>query len=313
MVAAADYALPLIFLLALPLAAVHKSASVSVENARLVVNLEQSLAQLTEMNRMKDDFVAAVSHELRTPLTVIQGFVKTLLRSDVEFTEEDRRAFLEAADRNSERLHRLIEQLLVVARLESQTESVVAAPVSLEGVARRVVGELAPQAPGRRFEFSFAADAPQVLSDEGKIHQIVSNLVENAIKYAPPDTRVSLSASVGDGVIDVAVADEGGGIPEDAKERIFDRFYQVDSSSTRTVGGTGLGLYICRRLATELGGRLWLERSDDQGSVFVLRLPLDRAPEEEVPDTEPDQGDDPLPGPVPALVGRSPARRSGAA
>ena len=111
-------------------------------------------------------------------------------------------------------------------------------------------------------------------TDEAKLHQIVSNLVENALKYSPPDTRVTIRAVERDGGVVISVQDEGPGIPPYAHEKIFDRFYQVDSSATRAVGGTGLGLYICRRMADSVGGKVWLERSTDSGTVFCLWVPL---------------------------------------
>ncbi|MDQ3877917.1 MAG: ATP-binding protein [Actinomycetota bacterium] len=249
-------------------------ASSSLENARLVGELQESLDHLTEMNRLKDDFVASVSHELRTPLTSIQGYVKTLLRPDVQFAPEDQRSFLETIERQSDRLHRLIEDLLVVARLESNKMSALMAPVSLERTSEHVVEELRDRAGASNFVVEFASDFPVVQSDEGKIHQIISNLVDNALKYAPDSPKITiLGVSEAEGV-KVSVVDQGNGIPADVQDKIFDRFYQVDSSMTRAVGGTGLGLYICKSLADALGGRLWLERSTEEGSTFSLWVPL---------------------------------------
>jgi signal transduction histidine kinase len=110
-------------------------------------------------------------------------------------------------------------------------------------------------------------------TDEAKVHHILSNLVENALKYSPPDTRVTVRATTtGDGIL-VTVEDEGPGIPAESQDRVFERFYQVDSSITRSVGGTGLGLYICRKMADAIGARLWLDRSGPDGSAFCLFVP----------------------------------------
>ncbi|MCA1840007.1 MAG: GAF domain-containing protein [Actinobacteria bacterium] len=249
-------------------------ASSSLENARLVGELQESLDHLTEMNRLKDDFVASVSHELRTPLTSIQGYVKTLLRPDVQFDPTDQRSFLETIERQSGRLHRLIEDLLVVARLESNKMSALMAPVSLARTSEHVVDELRDRAGDHDFEVDFANDFPVIQSDEGKIHQIISNLVDNALKYAPESPKITIRGErEGEGV-KVSVVDKGLGIPADVQDKVFDRFYQVDSSMTRAVGGTGLGLYICKSLATALGGRLWLEHSSEAGSTFSLWIPM---------------------------------------
>ena len=270
----ADRSLWLVPLLAVPVAAVYWGATASLENTRLVSRLEDSLAHMTDLNRVKDDFVAVVSHELRTPLTSIQGYIKTLMQLSAELEEEQQRSFLQAADRQSERLRRLIEQLLVVSRIESHVEPLSVSLVSLGQLARHVVDELEPRAHGHTFDLRFDPNLALVETDEAKLHQIVSNLVENALKYSPPDTRVTIRAVERDDGVVISVQDEGPGIPPHAHEKIFDRFYQVDSSATRAVGGTGLGLYICRRMADSVGGRVWLERSTDSGTVFCLWTPL---------------------------------------
>ena len=276
-VAAADVTLWLVPLAAVPALAVYWGTRLAMENSRLVGELQESLARMTELNRLKDDFVAVVSHELRTPLTSVQGYIKTLLQLSSELEEEQRRSFLEAADRQSERLRRLIEQLLVVSRLESHVEPLVWQRVSISRVTAHVVDELRSRAHGHTFDVRFPEELPEVETDEAKLHQILSNLVENALKYSPPDTRITIGAAVEPRAVVLSVTDEGGGIPPEASERVFERFYQVDSSHTRRQGGTGLGLYICRRMAEAIGARIWLARSDAGGSEFRLSVPERRA------------------------------------
>lgn len=256
-------------------------ASVSLENGRLVACLKESLDRMTAMNRSKDDLVAAVSHELRTPLTCIQGYVKTLLRPDVEFEAEQRRSFLREVDGAGDRLRRLIEDLLNVSELEFHNEQkpLQTSTVSLAAVAQRAADELRERAAARSIVVRFDEGFPSVESDEDRVHQIVSNLMENALKYSLDGTVITISGRSAERRVTVSVEDEGPGIPPELQERIFDRFYQVDQSSTRSAGGTGLGLYICRQLARALGGDVWLERSDGRGSVFCLGLPA-AAPEQ---------------------------------
>jgi signal transduction histidine kinase len=269
-----------------PVAAVYLGATVSLRNTQLVQRLEEALEQEKELGRLKDDFVAVVSHELRTPLTSIQGYIKTMLQLGPTLEAEQERSFLEAADRQSDRLRRLIEQLLSVARIESHVEPLTISLVSVAQVARFVVDELRGSGHGQTFDLRFDPALPLIETDEAKVHQILSNLVENALKYSPPDTRITVrGAQMGDGLV-VSVEDEGHGIPEEVQDRIFDRFYQVDSSATRSVGGTGLGLYICRKLADALGGRLWLERSGPEGTVFRLWVPMSPPADEAEPDDE---------------------------
>jgi signal transduction histidine kinase len=249
-------------------------ASISLENARLVERLQESLAHLTEMNRLKDDFVAAVSHELRTPLTSIQGYVKTLLRPEMDtFDPEQKRSFLEAVNRQGERLHHLIEDLLVASQLDAHKVASFDGSISLREVAERVISEVGDRAADHVLELDIPTSLPLVRSDEGKIHQILSNFVVNACKYTPSKTRITVRAGEVNEGITISVIDEGEGIPAEVQEKVFDRFYQVDQTSTRAVGGTGLGLYICKGLAEAIGGRVWLERSDENGSTFSLWIP----------------------------------------
>jgi signal transduction histidine kinase len=277
-VAASQDALWLVPLAAAPAVAVWWGTRLAMENGRLVQQLQGSLDQEKELNLMKNEFVAVVSHELRTPLTSIQGYLKTLLQLGEDLPDDQRTSFLEAADRQGDRLRRLIEQLLVVGRLDGHVEPLALAWVDLDRLTSEVVDELRAGANGHTFDVRLPATLPAVHTDEGKLHQILSNLVENALKYAPPDTRVTILAEPGVNGVVVRVIDEGPGIPPDAHERIFERFFQVDQSATRRVGGTGLGLYICRRMAEAIGGRLTLARSDATGSEFSLFVPTVDAP-----------------------------------
>jgi len=246
-------------------------ASVSLENVRLVERLEESLAHLKEMNRLKDDFVATVSHELRTPLTSIQGSIKTMLRLDLG--AQDQRDMLEAADRGSDRLRHLIEDLLMASRIEAREIHAELEPVSLADVIDEVVAQVDVGSRGHGLHVDLEDGVRALHTDEGKMVQILSNLVDNAVKYSPEGTPVVISArSEADGTV-VSVTNGGPAIPEEARDRVFDRFYQVDQSSTRVVGGAGLGLYICRTLAEAIGGRVWLERSDDEATTFSLFVP----------------------------------------
>ncbi len=263
----------LVPLLVVPVVAAYWGATASLENSRLIRRLEDALEHEKELSRLKDDFVAVVSHELRTPLTSIQGYLKTLLQLGDDLGEEQRRSFLEAADRQSDRLRRLIEQLLVVSRLESHVEPFTVSYVSMGQVVRQVVEELRPMAHGHTFDLRFDPGLKLVQTDEAKVHQILSNLIENALKYSPPDTRVAVRGSEHDGGVLASVEDEGRGIPKDSQDRVFDRFYQVDGSATRSVGGTGLGLYICKKMTEAIAGRLWLEHSSGEGTVFCLWVP----------------------------------------
>lgn len=249
-------------LLALPVAAVHWGARASVENS-----------ELTELNRLKDDLIAVVSHELRTPLTSIQGYVKTLLQLGDRLDAEQSREFLEGAARQSDRLQRLIEELLVAARLDADVESLELSTFDLVALAASVASELRDRTDGHAVVLDLDPGLPPIRTDAAKVHRIVSNLVENALKYTPPGCSVWIRGHESPDGLVLRVADDGPGIPDAAGERVFERFYQVDQTATRRVGGTGLGLYICRRLAETLGGELTLEPSSGVGCSFRLRIP----------------------------------------
>ncbi|MQA99293.1 MAG: GAF domain-containing protein [Actinobacteria bacterium] len=254
-------------------------ASISLENARLVATLEESLEHLQEVNRLKDDFVASVSHELRTPLTSIQGYVKTIRRKLNRLRPDQLASFLQIVDEQSDQLRELIEDLLIVSRLESNEAQASFKEVSLPAVLRDIAREFSSHRGSHDIELSLPDLFPAVETDENKVRQIVSNLVDNAMKYTAEGTPVQLRATTSAERAVITVEDEGPGIPPHLHERIFERFFQADQSITRTTGGTGLGLYICRRLAEVMGAEVKLERSDERGSVFSLTIPFSPATE----------------------------------
>src|SRR2546430_10644918 len=161
-----------------------------------------------------------VSHELRTPLTSIQGSVKTLIQLGRDLDEEQRLSFLEAVDRQSDRLRRLSERLLVVARLEADAERVSFAPVPLRTLSEYVVFELRPSAGAHSFQFDFDPELMEVEADEGKVHQILSNLAENALKYSRDDGRIVIKCRAESDAVLLMVEDQGPGIPSESSDRI---------------------------------------------------------------------------------------------
>jgi len=255
------------------LEALGKQIDVTIRNVRLTQRLEAALAEEAETNKLKDDFLATISHELRSPLTSIQGYVKTMRSADDAMSEKEREEFLAAADRAGERLRTLIEDLLFTARVETPVSSDRLGPVGLAGLVGRVVEDRLEHLEPSRIVLRFPPSQPPVWTNEGDVKRIVSNLLDNALKYSPADTPVTVSAETNGAGVRVSFHDLGDGIPESERERIFDRFYQVDHGLTRSNGGIGLGLHICRRTAESLGGRVWLDQTDDSGSVFCLWLP----------------------------------------
>lgn len=253
------------------LAAFAGHCALTVANARLYEEVEDSLRQQLDVNRQKDDFVAAVSHELKTPLTSMLGALSTLRRLTTRLTDEQRERLVEVAERQGQRLHRLIDDLLTVAAAEDEHVACNSESVRL----LEFLGELADDlhaATEAVIAVHVEPDTLIVRTDALKLRQLVANLVENASKYAP-GSEIDVLASAVSGGVAICVVDHGPGIPEPDRERVFERFVQLDQSSTRTKGGTGLGLYLCRQLARILGGGLTLEETTGGGCTFVLALP----------------------------------------
>jgi PAS domain S-box-containing protein len=227
------------------------------------------------VEQVKSDFVAAVSHELRTPLTSIYGFAETLLREDVLFGEEERRTFLSYIASESERLTTIVDQLLNVARLDTGDLQVEPEPIDVGAVVSEVVqtaGEAA-DGNGHRFEVDLPSEPLSAEADREKLRQVFNILVENAIKYSPGGGTVTVGARRGDGTVEVRVVDEGIGIPHAEQERIFRKFYRAESTARDGAAGTGLGLFIAKELVTAMGGRMWVESAEGEGSKFAFELP----------------------------------------
>ena len=246
--------------------------SVSIQNTRLVRQLRDALAHQTQLNRMKDEFVSTVSHELRTPLTAVQGLVKTLLRMNGGDDPEQRKDFLSRIDRQSDNLRDLIEDLLLTSRIDAGTVGVSPTPVDLRGLLDDVIGVTAPGSSQHPVDVQCDGIPSHVLTDESTLRRILTNLVGNAVRHTPAGTPIYVHAQYGPKGISITVADDGPGIPESAREHIFERFYQADQSTTRRANGVGLGLYIAHSLAVALGGELELEPTSG-GATFRLSLP----------------------------------------
>ncbi|MDX6452382.1 MAG: hypothetical protein QOH16_2431 [Gaiellaceae bacterium] len=221
------------------------------------------------VEQMKSDFVSTVSVELRTPLTSIYGFAQTLLREDVTFGEVERRTFLEFIARESERLTAIVDALLNVARLDTGDLTVNLVPTDVASVVSEVVTSASPSANGHRFIADLDVQGVVVHADPDKLRQVLDQLVSNAMKYSPDGGTVTVSARRVEEAVEVAVADEGVGIPQSERERIFSKFYKAGGAQ-----GTGLGLFIAQGLVREMGGRMWVDSEEGRGSRFAFELPL---------------------------------------
>jgi PAS domain S-box-containing protein len=227
------------------------------------------------VERLKTDFVSTVSHELRTPLAAIYGAALTLRRQDVRLSEPQREGLLEVVASESDRLARIVNDILWASRLESGgMQTLVEACDGVE-LARTVVDAARTHvAPSIRLEIHAPTDPPPIAADPDKTRQVLANLVDNAVKYSPDGGVVTVDITVEGQRLRFAVRDQGLGVPPSEQTRIFEKFYRLDPDLTRGVGGTGLGLYISRELLERMGGRIWVESSGTGGSTFVAELPL---------------------------------------
>ena len=245
--------------------------------------------ELRALNRMKGEFVAVVSHELRTPVTALIGYAKTLRQPEFADDPTMRAEFLERMERQSDRLLRLVENLLTASRIESQQLPLSIGRVLFEDLVREVVEGLAGD--GDRVHVSIGGELPVLTTDRQLLGRVLQNLVDNALKYSPDGSPCELEAAASDGSLVFSVQDHGIGIPEEEMPRIFERFYQVDSSSTRTFRGAGLGLSLVQDLLEHLGGTIAVSSTPGRGSRFTVTLPV-RHPEAEMPRPTPGLPDD---------------------
>jgi len=223
---------------------------------------------------MKTDFTSSVSHELRTPLTSIKAYTATILR-DPNMSEETRRQFLTIIDEESNRLAALIEDLLEVSRIETGTTKMKQKTVDVAAVIEKVLINLTPLAHKKNIELRkyIGDELPTLQGDEGKIESVVTNLIDNAIKFTPEHGNITICAEEANGEMVIRVTDTGMGIPRKSLSKIFDRFYRVPRPG-KEIQGTGLGLSIVNKIVSMHNGRIEVESEVDKGTTFVVYLPL---------------------------------------
>jgi signal transduction histidine kinase len=236
--------------------------------------LLRDITQEKELDRMKSQLLSTVSHELRTPLASIKGFATTLLRQDVEWDKVTRREFLAIIDEESDRLSELIGNLLDMSRIEAGTLRVEPEPTNLLPIIQETAAEFQMMMRDHQIQVAPSPSLPLVLADPRRARQVLRNLVENAVKYSPEGGAVTITAKPESHYLRISVSDEGIGIEPQQLLNVFERFYQVDSASTRKVGGSGLGLSICKAIVNAHGGEIWAESEPGAGSTFYFTLPL---------------------------------------
>lgn len=226
------------------------------------------------LNRMKDEFISTVSHELRTPLTSVRGALGLLSGDTLASRPEKTRQMLDIAINNSDRLIRLVNDILDLERIGSGKADLHPVMCNIEELLHRAASMQQTQSPKPDIRIFFAASGVRVWADPDRILQTLNNLLSNAIKFSYSGGEIHLTArNLDENEAIIEVGDQGRGVPEDMLETIFERFHQVDASDSRALGGTGLGLAICRSIVAQHGGRIWATRNPDKGTTFHFTLP----------------------------------------
>jgi two-component system phosphate regulon sensor histidine kinase PhoR len=250
------------------------AAAISDANGkqRGTVLVVHDLTRLKQLERARQEFVANVSHELRTPLSLIKGYVETLLDGAKDNPEVETK-FLQTIQRNSERLQFLIEDLLTISELESGRIRMNLQNLALRPMVEKALGDLSARARTKRVTLTNHLPEVTVRADADRLQQVFGNLVDNAIKYGRLEGSVTVSGNtLNDDTFEVCVQDDGPGIPAEALERVFERFYRVDKARSREQGGTGLGLSIVKHIVQSHGGRVWAKSEPGKGAAFFFTL-----------------------------------------
>ncbi|MGE5691787.1 MAG: PAS domain S-box protein [Pseudomonadota bacterium] len=267
---------------ALPLETERGERWISISGVEFFGGTVYAFRDITEAHRLAElqaEFIATASHELRTPLAAVYGAAQTLRRHDFALDEAGRERFISLIVEESDRLGRVVNQILLANQLDVGRVDLETEPFDAAELLERVAEATRTHAPAHiELEVVVADGVPLVAADKDRTRQILVNLVENAIKYSPDGGRIELGLGANDGMIAFRVLDEGMGIPANEQPRVFEKFYRLDPEMTRGIGGTGLGLYICSELVERMGGRIWVESREPKGSAFLFELPSVASP-----------------------------------
>jgi two-component system phosphate regulon sensor histidine kinase PhoR len=242
------------------------------------VVLFHDVTQLRQVEEIRRDFVANVSHELRTPLSIFRGYLETLL-DDPQTSPGELRRILEVMERHSDRLHALVEDVLSLARLESPATELDVSEINLPEFLPEILHDWEKRFEARQLtsQLELPENLPLLQADEGRLQEVIYNLLDNAVKYSPSGGRISLQAAVQGERIRLSVTDQGTGIAGADLPRIFERFYRADKGRSRELGGTGLGLSIVKHIAQLHGGTAEAESELGHGATISVLLPVSRS------------------------------------
>jgi PAS domain S-box-containing protein len=243
------------------------------ESLPVVVSVRDT-GRLTRAESLSSTLVATVSHELQTPISIIKAYASTLARPDVRWDEDTIRDKLQSIEEESDRLSELVGRLLYTSRIDGGVIHLNRMVVDIHKEVHKVVRRLTDKSEIHEIAIDFPIDFPPVLADPEKLEDVLTNLLDNAIKFSPAGGRITVRGAIDDDEVEITVADEGVGIASDEQELIFDRFYRTGDAVVKAVQGVGLGLHICKSIVEAHGGRIWVRSSRGKGSEFTFTLPV---------------------------------------
>jgi len=261
------------------LQAVAQLIALSIDNARLRREL-QTVQALEEANRLKSELISTLAHEMRTPLTSIKGFSTALLMDEISFDPATEHEFLEIIDQECDVLTDLIHDLLESSIIDAGLLQLEREPVRISRLAQSVIDDIGHRTQTHRFLVDLDR-LPIVEADPNRIEQVLRNLLDNAIKYSPQGGVIVVRGQVAEKQIVISVSDQGVGIAPEHLNRLFEKFFRVNSGLVNHVVGSGLGLPIARTIVESHGGRIWAESQPDKGSTFYFTLPIQEDPSNE--------------------------------
>ena len=238
-----------------------------------VINV-RDISKVREVENLRETFLSMLGHELQTPLSIIKGYASTLARSDSKWDLEMLHNSLQVIEAESDRLSNIMNKLLLASRIATGTPTLTKEEVQLSSIVEKIVRRLQVMTTTHSFEVEFEPDFPPVYADPALIEEMLTNLIDNAIKYSPKGGKITISGRNIGKEVRVTVADEGIGIPKEDMEHIFERFQRTDRSVVKKVKGIGLGLYICKSIVKAHGGRIEVASKVGKGSQFTFILPL---------------------------------------
>lgn len=248
-----------------------------IERARLRRESLQ-IEVLRRTDELRAALLSSVSHDLRTPLASIKASASSLLQEDVQWSDEERRSFALAIEREADRLNRLVANLLDMSRIEGGALKPEKEWYPIDELIHDVLGHMRPLLQGRNVQTRLPGDLPPVELDYLQMDQVLTNLIENAVRYTPVESPIEISACVDSGQMVISVADRGPGIPPADLQRIFDKFYRVQRAESYAshIAGSGLGLAVCKGLVEAHGGHIWAENREGGGAIFRFTLPISK-------------------------------------